>query len=670
MICPNCGTSMPDKANFCAVCRTPLKTPAQPPVRQEQAQQEQIQQAPVQQEQVEQAPAQQEQIQQAPVQQEQVQQAPVQQEQIQQEQAQQAPVEQEQIQQAPIEQEQVQQAPVQQAPIEQKPVQPQPEADFCGKCGHKLRAGQSFCALCGNRIEQTAAPVNNAAPESLSLQFRKATSGKSFRLKSDENHWSLGSLFGSFSSRNRRIAAGIAISVLAALVMIIVIICAVISHIYYSSPAGMLAAGSRYLAEMEYEEAIVQFNNLLDIEPNNVQAYILKAKAYIAMGKKERALATLREGYSVTDSDKILDMLEELEEELGAKVPPESKCVIDGYVVDVNKDPLREVEIRARMLSESASVVYGSEENANSSSLPVYNTSTDYQGYWRLELRQGLYVIEYCINGYIYYSCYYESFPEKTETLDTVELHPRYEENIDATLILEVTSGLNYTPVYDAKILLREGWDNRQGEYVCDQYGQTVTAYTGSDGQCSITVRSGMYTAEVSKNGYGTIYANISVAENYYTRLYLAPILEDTDYRIILTWGETPSDLDSHFRGTYSGNDFEVYYSSKEYGDAVNLDIDDTQMYGPETITVYYNSEYGDCEYFVHDFSNGTSSTSTALSASNATIMVYKGAALVAQYNVPTGQSGTCWHVFRLVNGEIIPINTIDSEYSPSYYYY
>lgn len=77
-----------------------------------------------------------------------------------------------------------------------------------------------------------------------------------------------------------------------------------------------------------------------------------------------------------------------------------------------------------------------------------------------------------------------------------------------------------------------------------------------------------------------------------------------------------------------------------------NLDLDDTTSYGPETSTVYAVSENGEYSFYVHDFTNRISSSSTALSNSGAQVKLYSGEVLVATFNIPQNRDGTLWHVF------------------------
>jgi uncharacterized protein YfaP (DUF2135 family) len=129
--------------------------------------------------------------------------------------------------------------------------------------------------------------------------------------------------------------------------------------------------------------------------------------------------------------------------------------------------------------------------------------------------------------------------------------------------------------------------------------------------------------------------------------------------RIVLTWGATPYDLDSHLYTPYSGSWSErhIWYVNKSNSVGDNLDVDDTSSYGPETITIPAVRE-GQYKYYVVDYTNssGGRNTSTQMSNSGATVRVYTSDGLVATYHVPTNQEGVIWEVFEVRNGQIIPI--------------
>lgn len=82
---------------------------------------------------------------------------------------------------------------------------------------------------------------------------------------------------------------------LAALVLIAIV--AVVFTLSYNSPSKKidrkLAQAERYLMELKYEEAIVLFNEVLEIEPKNVRASEGLFKAYIGTDNLEEAKALL-----------------------------------------------------------------------------------------------------------------------------------------------------------------------------------------------------------------------------------------------------------------------------------------------------------------------------------------------------------------------------------------
>ena len=122
-------------------------------------------------------------------------------------------------------------------------------------------------------------------------------------------------------------------------------------------------------------------------------------------------------------------------------------------------------------------------------------------------------------------------------------------------------------------------------------------------------------------------------------------------YRIVLTWNETPADLDAHLTAANGGH---VYYKSQSI-DSARMDLDDTQAYGPETITVTDVSALGGFTFSVHNFSDrALFDRADGLAKSGATVRVYSGRALVKTYTVPENMLGTVWNVFSVnENGEI-----------------
>lgn len=157
----------------------------------------------------------------------------------------------------------------------------------------------------------------------------------------------------------------------------------------------------------------------------------------------------------------------------------------------------------------------------------------------------------------------------------------------------------------------------------------------------------------IKKEGYSDLVVKCPCDGMTYA---LSPVMKNLDgMRIVLTWGEYPADLDSHL--SYPGN--HIYFDHKVGADA-NLDVDDTDSFGPETITITKKRLGESYLYAVQDFSNFGKPDSSALSASGAKVFVYVGSSLVRTYSVPVNKQGNIWAVFRLnPNGDFEDINTV-----------
>ncbi len=203
-----------------------------------------------------------------------------------------------------------------------------------------------------------------------------------------------------------------------------------------------------------------------------------------------------------------------------------------------------------------------------------------------------------------------------------------------------------------------------------------VTDAGGSGGISGATVTYGSSTATSDENGFyyflltspKTAMLKVEKAEfitveysDVLTQLsqttrqeaVLSEVLDEHEYRVVLTWGSSPSDLDSHLEGP----GYHVYYQAMT-GTNAQLDVDDTTSYGPETVT-FRTEDDKTYTYYVHDFSNKGNAGSTALQASGAVVTVYNGGNNIATLHVPTGTAGIYWNVFTIRNGQISYTNKI-----------
>lgn len=58
--------------------------------------------------------------------------------------------------------------------------------------------------------------------------------------------------------------------------------------------ADKIELGQKYLTELNYTEAVASFTEAIKLDPNNIQAYMGRAEAYVALGEYDKALADYR----------------------------------------------------------------------------------------------------------------------------------------------------------------------------------------------------------------------------------------------------------------------------------------------------------------------------------------------------------------------------------------
>lgn len=303
----------------------------------------------------------------------------------------------------------------------------------------------------------------------------------------------------------------------------------------------------------------------------------------------------------------------------------------------------------------------------------IASRDTGADGSFRILAPDGTYRVEISKQDYITFSTYETMENSGEKYMETIRLVPGNEEEMGG-FSGQITDALTGDPVSGVKLALRSGWNNSGDGDVLK------TLMTNEDGYFLYDtyevfgvvwgLPSGEYTLTASKDEYATISFNIIVSPGVVTGNQNATIskkLLSDEYRIVLRWGETPRDLDSHYNAlTLDGEREHVYYSDM-WGETANLDVDDTTSYGPETITV---TGFGDLldgfVYSVHDYTNEGEDYSTALSSSGAYVTLYHGEDAPRFYYVPTGRDGTVWNVFAIRrDGTIVSLNTFGyaSEY-------
>lgn len=156
----------------------------------------------------------------------------------------------------------------------------------------------------------------------------------------------------------------------------------------------------------------------------------------------------------------------------------------------------------------------------------------------------------------------------------------------------------------------------------------------------------------VKKEGYSNLVVKCPCSGLAYA---MSPKMDNLDgMRIVLNWGANPADLDAHL--AFPNN--HVFYNEK-VGDDANLDVDHTDGFGPETITIETKKPGVKYLYAVHNFSEGDQKGSSSISTiSDAKVFVYVGSSLVRTFTPPKGRIGNTWVVFGIGdNGEFYDIN-------------
>nr|WP_102363303.1 tandem-95 repeat protein [Vibrio cyclitrophicus]PMF46988.1 polymer-forming cytoskeletal family protein [Vibrio cyclitrophicus] len=202
-----------------------------------------------------------------------------------------------------------------------------------------------------------------------------------------------------------------------------------------------------------------------------------------------------------------------------------------------------------------------------------------------------------------------------------------------------------------------------------DNAGHSYTTVTDQFGHYSVSgpvVDQGTVTIEQE----GSITSSFLIPAGEDTNggvTAISEVLEETDMRIVVTWGESPRDMDNHLwlYDTENGNELDhIYYRDMSHdlgeGNVVQQDVDDTNGGGPETITIP-NYQDADMHYSVHNYTNRSWDVD---GVEDVQVQVFVGDTLVETFtpDLPDNPTGEHWHVFDIVNGVVVPSQDVGSE--------
>jgi len=311
---------------------------------------------------------------------------------------------------------------------------------------------------------------------------------------------------------------------------------------------------------------------------------------------------------------------------------------IDGVVVDaLSNKPLSGVSIKVYQQGKLVNFF-----------------TTDASGKYKIKLEAGKYLLKFERLNYLLADMYIEVLPRENVSLMALkQISLAYAGN--GTVGGLIKNAFNGKGVANLTLYVRKGWNNKHGS-------KLKVLKTDSKGQYRLHLPLGYYTIEAVKKGYASTYFNVIavgkrslIAQNS----SISPQINKGEIRIVLSWGQTPLDMDAHL-STPSGH--HIYWKRRgsrkglPYSD---LDLDDTKSFGPETVTIY-KSQAGKYRYNVHNYS-----TKPDIKTSNARVQVYGSTGLIKEFHIPSSGHGLIWNVFEYdgSTGKIQTINRLSNNY-------
>ena len=158
---------------------------------------------------------------------------------------------------------------------------------FCEKCGGELcqEENKLVCTKCGAKY---GTDYNDDIKFVQPVGVKKVPRG--------------------FSNKKHIIALAAAVAVMVAAAVVFIIL----NHFKpqnQTAATGGVEVAERFLWEQNYEQAVIEFEKILEIEPMNVEAYLGLADAYIGLGNTEKALEALRKGLELTGDPRLQDKM-------------------------------------------------------------------------------------------------------------------------------------------------------------------------------------------------------------------------------------------------------------------------------------------------------------------------------------------------------------------------
>lgn len=486
----------------------------------------------------------------------------------------------------------------------------------------------------------------------------------------------------------------------------IIILVAAIVIAYLMSPANVyaryIASAEKYLEAGDYSKAILAYQDAIEQDPQNVEAYAGLAQVYIDQNDTENAMDLLKRGVARTDSPRLRLMLNKLiKDESSADGSNSSGAIKTDEALYLDTGTL---EIIGSYSYADYSSRYGLEDKQGNrdgsvtctfkgldAELLFANTVSQPDVVSATTVNANAIPASVTFRNALHLFGTEDSVSYQTlETLNLTNLHIIDHSEWNKAVQFE-EKNVRITIQSDANGNISAGAANEliplRSEEVSDQAGNVLATGTVKDAQTGIGVASvnlyvregmyqsgptveevtsngsgiyefhvgpGEYTIEISANGYTTNYVTIYIGSYETTHvqdLVISKQLASGEARIVLTWSSSPSDLDSYLSGTLDdGTQVLTGWASRQSGNKAELDLDDTDGFGPETTTIYdLNGKY---QFYVLDFTG-----SGRMNSSGATVTVYLPGQAAQTITINGGISGTVWCVLEIDHGVLNIVN-------------
>lgn len=463
--------------------------------------------------------------------------------------------------------------------------------------------------------------------------------------------------------------------------------------------AKQLKKAEDLVRSKDYEEAILIYQDLINTNPEKMEAYKGISEAYALNGDLEMAAAQLELGYGRTGETQLQDLLNGIENQKdsagqdntskGKSSGVSAPSINEGLFALFNSGTFRDYEGACEIVSneelpDGARSITVSGQGFTASLLYPKGSFSDFKVPSEIILHNALSLFSY--EG--------ELSPDDLNMLPLENI--RAEKNTDGIQVIafdykgleaevecngdfmiDSDSEANLTPsqsavertdalqnlsgsVLDAQNAKGVGDISLTFESVDNPDSDPYTCTSDEEGVYSLNLPIGFYNVTIEGPGYAPFEKEVYVSgySEWTNEDFILSKLLDEEIRIVLTWGTHPADLDSYLVGeTDNGDDVFVYYqdftSNAGEETLANLDIDDTDGNGPETITLHHIK--GDYTYTVFDYN-----LTKDIAKSGATVTVYFPDGTSTTIDCPFEEGEfTNWDAFELHDGEYKEVNEL-----------